>query len=57
MPVPIKLCREPWSKPIQHLRLVKLNTKAAWRKLRHDTKLALREGKEPPVNGSVGERY
>jgi hypothetical protein len=54
---PIKICREPWSKNIQHLPAVKLLTRAAIRKLRHETKLALKKDQEPPINGSGGERY
>jgi len=57
MPVPVKLCREPWSKPIQHLHAVKLLTRAAIRRLRHRAKLALKQGKEPPVTESGGDRY
>ena len=57
MPSPIKLCREPWSKPIQHLRAVRDTTKRVSRKFRHDTKIALRLGGEPPVKASGGERY
>jgi hypothetical protein len=57
MPSPVKICREPWSKAIQHLPAVKLLTKAAWRRLRHATKLALRVGREPPVKESGGDRY
>jgi len=54
---PIKLCREPWSKCIQHLPAVKVTTKKVARKFRHETKAALREGREPPVVASGGERY
>ncbi len=54
---PIKLCREPWDKPIQHLPAVKAKTKAAARKLRRDTRRALKAGEEPPVTVSGGERY
>jgi len=57
MPSPVKLCREPWSKPIQHIPAVKLVTKAASRKLRREAKRAIREGKEPPVTITGGERY
>jgi hypothetical protein len=57
MPVPVKLCREPWSKPIQHLPAVKLLTRAAIRRLRHRAKLALKRGQEPPVTESGGDRY
>lgn len=54
---PIKLCREPWSKPIQHLPQVRFKTKMAQRWLRHKTKQALKQNKEPPVQVSGGDRY
>jgi len=57
MPSPIKLCREPWSKAIQHLPAVKALTRAAVRNLRHATKAALRKQEEPPTKGSGGDRY
>lgn len=57
MASPIKICREPWSKCIQHVPAVKALTRAAWRKFRAETKQALRNGTEPPVNGSGGARY
>jgi len=49
---PVKICREPWSKAIQHLPAIKLHTRAAIRRLRHRTKLALQRDEEPPVNES-----
>ena len=57
MPSPIKLCREPWSKGIQHLPAVRETTKRVSRKFRRDTKRALKMGIEPPVKASGGERY
>ena len=57
MPSPIKLCREPWSKPIQHLPAVKATTRHVSRKFRHDAKRAIQQGKEPPTAASGGERY
>lgn len=57
MASPIKLCREPWSKGIQHFPAIKEKTLRANRKFRRDTKRALRLGKEPPVTASGGERY
>lgn len=57
MPSPVKLCREPWSKAIQHLPAIKALTKAAMRRLRHATKAAIRKGEEPPTRESGGERY
>jgi hypothetical protein len=57
MASPVKLCREPWSKGIQHLPAVKAKTRAANRKLRHRTKQTLRDGNEPPTKVSGGDRY
>lgn len=54
---PIKLCREPWSNSIQHLPSIKSRTRAAGRKLRHNTKIALKNGSEPPYLVSGGDRY
>jgi hypothetical protein len=57
MPSPYKLCKERWSKCIQHLPSVKAKTKQAKRKFRRLEKDALRKEKEPPVSISAGERY
>lgn len=57
MASPIKLCREPWSKGMQHLPAVKEKTRAANRRLRHAAKQALHKGSEPPTKESGGERY
>lgn len=54
---PCKLCREPWSKDIQHLPPVKAKTKRESRKFRRLTRTLLRLGLEPPVAFSGGERY
>jgi len=57
MPSPYKLCREPWSKSIQHLPNVKQKTKQAIRKFRRLTKESLRNGEEPPISITAGDRY
>lgn len=57
MPSPYKLCREPWSKGIQHLPSVKRKTKQAKRKFRRMEKDAIRKGNEPPVSITAGDRY
>lgn len=57
MPSPYKLCREPWSKWIQHLPSVKAKTKKAKRKFRRMEREALRRGEEPPKSISAGDRY
>jgi len=54
---PIKLCRDPWSKAIQHLPAVKASTKRVSRRFRRQTKQALKNGIEPPISASAGERY
>lgn len=54
---PYKLCREPWSKGIQHLPAVKAKTEQAKRKFRRLEKAALRKGEEPPKAITAGERY
>jgi hypothetical protein len=53
----IKLNRDGYSRAIQHNKQVKKTTRHAARKLRHDTKLALQTGKEPPITATGGERY
>jgi hypothetical protein len=57
MPSPYKLCREPWSKGIQHLPAAKAKTKQAKRKFRRLEKAALRKGDEPPKSITAGDRY
>jgi hypothetical protein len=54
---PIKLCREAWSRSIQHIRAAKEQTRLANRRLRHETKRALKQDEEPPVTKTGGERY
>jgi len=54
---PCKLCREPYSRGIQHLKAVKITTKAASRRFRRQTKVALKLGREPPVTFTGGERF
>jgi hypothetical protein len=54
---PVKLCHERWSKCIQHIKAVKLITKAAARKFRRDTRRALKLGNEPPITFTGGDRY
>ena len=57
MSSPYKLCREPWSKDIQHLPSIKEKTKRAKRKFRRLEKEAIRKGEEPPKSITAGERY
>lgn len=57
MPSPYKLCREPWSKPIQHLPSVKAKTEQAKRKFRRMEKDAIRKGEEPSKSITAGDRY
>lgn len=57
MPSPYKICREPWSKWIQHLPNVKYKTRQAIRKFRRLEKEAIRKGEDPPDKITAGERY
>jgi hypothetical protein len=53
----VKLNRHGYDRAIQHLPRVKDETKAASRKFRQLTKMALRLNREPPITISGGDRY
>jgi hypothetical protein len=57
MPSPYKICREPWSKGIQHLPSIKYKTRQAIRKFRRLEKESIKNGEDPPVKITAGDRY